>query len=157
MAPKSILLMRHAEKPADPMDPGLSDAGLARARELAAWLPRQFGKPDFLIVASVSKHSARPLETIKPLARLLGLPIDATFADQDYPALAHELLTDHRYAGALVLVCWHHGHIPSLASDLRSESGRYPDPWDPEVFDLILRLDYGEDEKPIVTQVTEPF
>jgi|SRR5215469_14112230 len=130
MPPQTILLMRHAEKPNDPTDPDLSDAGFARANRLAGWLPQQFGPPDFLVASALSKHSARPFVTIKPLAKALGIPIDATFADQDYPALAQELLTGSRYVGRLVLVCWHHGHIPSLARDLRAESGRYPDPWD---------------------------
>jgi phosphohistidine phosphatase SixA len=157
MAPQSILLMRHAEKPNDPTDPDLSDAGFARADRLARWLPQQLGTPDFLFASALSKHSARPFETIKPLAKALGMPIDATFTDQDYAALAQELLTGSRYAGRLVLVCWHHGHIPSLARDLRAESGRYPDPWDPEVFNLILRLEYKGDGAPTITQVTEPF
>jgi phosphohistidine phosphatase SixA len=157
MAPKTILLMRHAEKPNDPTDPDLSDAGFARANRLAGWLPQQLGTPEFLFASALSKHSARPFETIKPLAKALGVPIDATFADQDYSALAQELLSGSRYAGRLVLVCWHHGHIPSLASDLRAESGRYPDPWDPEVFNLILQLEYSGDGAPAITQVTEPF
>ena len=157
MAPKTVLVMRHAEKLADPMNPDLSDAGLRRASLLTTWLPHRFGQLDFLFASSISKHSARPFETIKPLAKQLGLPIDATFADQDYGALAHELLTGTRYVNAVVLVCWHHGNIPSLVSDLKAVSGQYPDPWDREMFNLVLQLDYGTEDKPSITLVTEPF
>jgi phosphohistidine phosphatase SixA len=157
MAPNSILLMRHAEKTDDPLDPDLSEAGFARAERLADWFPHELGRPDFLIASAISKHSARPFETIRPLAKALGLPIDATIADQDHAALAHELLTLHLYAGAAVLVCWHHGNIPYLAADLQAPSGGYPDPWDPRVFNLILQLDYESADRPRITQVSEPF
>jgi phosphohistidine phosphatase SixA len=157
MGPKTILLMRHAEKLEDPTSPDLSDAGLARADELAEWIPVTFQAPDFLFASALSRHSARPFETIKPLAKKLGLSIDATFADQDYAALAHELLTIPRYSGAFVLICWHHGNIPSLAHCLNAKDGQYPNPWDPNVFNLVLRFEYEGAQSPKVTSVTEPF
>src|SRR3977135_4277449 len=45
MAPSRILLMRHAEKPDDPGDPDLTEAGRARAAALARYIPATFGKP----------------------------------------------------------------------------------------------------------------
>ena len=39
MAPRSVFLMRHAEKPDDPEDPDLAPAGVERAKHLANWLP----------------------------------------------------------------------------------------------------------------------
>ena len=62
-----ILLMRHAEKTGDPLDPHLSADGYARAAKLAHFIPAMFGRPTFLIAASVSKHSTRCIETINPL------------------------------------------------------------------------------------------
>jgi hypothetical protein len=56
-----ILLMRHAERSADPLEPNLSPAGFDRAKKLASYLPATFGKPDFLFASAVSKHSRRPL------------------------------------------------------------------------------------------------
>jgi len=44
-----ILLMRHAEKTGDPMDPHLSLDGYARAAKLADFIPATFGIPQFLI------------------------------------------------------------------------------------------------------------
>src|SRR5450756_2950120 len=111
-----ILLMRHAEKTGDPMDPHLSLDGYARAAKLADFSPAIFGVPQFLIATSISKHSVRPIETIEPLSTKIGVTVDATYADQDYSALASQLLSDPRYAdaGALIVVCWHHGNIPSI-------------------------------------------
>jgi phosphohistidine phosphatase SixA len=154
-----ILLMRHAEKTGDPMDPHLSQEGYARAAKLADYIPATFGTPLRLIATSISKHSVRPIETIEPLSAKMGVLIDATYADQDYGALAQQLLSDPGYsaAGAVIVVCWHHGNIPSMARALRAKVGDYPDPWDAHVFNQILVLTYSGDIEPEVTVLTEPF
>jgi broad specificity phosphatase PhoE len=152
----TILIMRHAEKSDDPLDPDLSPAGRERARQLAGWLPATFGKPSFLFATAVSKHSRRPIETLEPLSQACGLTIDMSFADQDYGALAHLLRKTPIYEGALTVVCWHHGNIPSLARALKANDGDYPDPWNPSVFDLILELDFAAGA-PQVKPVKEPF
>src|SRR6202790_4144193 len=123
-----ILVMRHAEKTGDPKDPHLSPDGSARAAKLADYIPAAFGTSQFLIPTSGSKHSTRPIETIQPLSAKIGVPIDATFADQDYGALASQLLSDQRFAdaGSLIVVCWHHGNLPSMAHALRANAGSYP-------------------------------
>ena len=154
-----ILLMRHAEKSADPMDPHLSSDGYARAAKLAEYIPGTLGVPQFLFATSISKHSVRPIETIEPLSAKIGVPIDSTYADQDYGALASQLLSDQRFADAssLIVVCWHHGNIPSMAHALRANAGSYPDPWDAQVFNQILVLSFSGDDAPQVTTLTEPF
>ena len=159
MTSARILLMRHAEKTGDPMDPHLSREGVARAAKLADYIPATFGTPQFLIATSISKHSTRPIETIQPLSEKIGVPIDATYADQDYGALAHQLISDPRYAiaGTLIVVCWHHGNIPSMAHALGAKPGSYPDPWDRDVFNQILSLTYSGNGEPEVATLTEPF
>jgi broad specificity phosphatase PhoE len=157
MTPKQILLMRHAEKPDDPTDPHLSDAGRARAEKLADYVPKNPEVPDFLCASAPSKNSVRPIETITPLSKKIGVSIDSTIADQDCPVLAQELLTDPKYDGKLVLICWHHGYLPELAFGLGAAGANVPNPWDPNVFNLILNLDYSKGSKPTVTQITEPF
>ena len=159
MTDSRILLMRHAEKTGDPMDPHLSQDGYARATKLADYIPSTFGIPNFLIAASVSKHSTRCIETIKPLSTKTGILIDATYADQDYGALASQLLSLPQYAaqGTLVVLCWHHGNIPSMARSLRASRGSYPDPWNAEVFNQIVVLDYASNGPPDVKLLTEPF
>jgi broad specificity phosphatase PhoE len=101
MAPNSVLIMRHAEKSEDPMDPDLTEAGQQRAKALATWLPGICPQIDFLFASAISKHSNRPFETIRPLSKKIGVPIDTSFADQDYGALAREVLTDDKYAGKI--------------------------------------------------------
>jgi broad specificity phosphatase PhoE len=154
-----ILLMRHAEKTGDPMDPHLSQDGYARASKLADYIPATFGIPRFLIATAVSKHSIRPIETITPLSAKIGVPIDSTFADQDYGALAGRLLSEPRYAdaGTLILVCWHHGNIPSMAGALKAKPGSYPNPWGADVFNQIRILTYSANGDPDATTITEPF
>jgi phosphohistidine phosphatase SixA len=153
-----ILLMRHAEKTGDPMDPHLSLDGYARAAKLADFIPATFG-PRVLIAISISKHSVRPIETLEPLSTKIGVTVDATYADQDYSALASQLLSEPRHAdvGALIVVCWHHGNTPSMAHALRAKLGSYPDPWDAHVFNQILVLSYLDDGEPKITTLTEPF
>ena len=154
-----ILLMRHAEKTGDPMDPHLSQDGYARAAKLADFIPATFGIPQFLIATSISKHSVRPIETLEPLSKKIGVSVDAPYADQDYSALASQLLSEPRYAdaGTLIVVCWHHGNIPSMARALGAKLGSYPDPWDADVFNQILVLSYMDDAEPKITTLTEPF
>ncbi len=154
-----ILLMRHAEKSGDPMDPHLAPEGITRATKLADYIPATFGTPQFLFATAISKHSMRPIETLTPLSKKIGVAIDSTYADQDYGALANQLLSDPRYAaaGMLIVVCWHHGNIPSMARALRAGPGSFPDPWDSHVFNEILAFAYAGDGAPDVKLVTEPF
>jgi phosphohistidine phosphatase SixA len=154
--PKMIMVMRHAEKPADPSDPNLTAAGKARAKRLATYIPEEFGKPDFIFAAAISTHSARPYQTVRPLSKREKVGIDAKIADNDYGVLAQRLLTKKKYAGKSIVVCWHHGNIPSLLRVLGAPKGQYPNPWDHTVFDLILRLEFP-DGNAKVRKVREPF
>jgi hypothetical protein len=141
--PATILIIRHAEKLTDGRQ-DLSPVGYQRA-EL---LPKLFDGsrsdlpvPQVLFATHVSKHSNRPVETITPLATALKLPIDSTIMDDEYAALAKVLLSG-KYAGKVVLVAWHHGKIPQLASAL----GVRPPyaPWPDGQFDRIWRIDYKD-------------
>ena len=158
MNAKVILVMRHAEKSDDPLDPDLTPAGNARAQRLAQYIPATFGKPKWLFATAASKHSRRPIQTLEPLATQCHLTIDETYADQDYGALAHHLRKSDAFDGALVVVCWHHGNIPPMMHALKASAGDYPDPWKGDVFDLILQVKFAKDqETPEVTKVREPF
>ena len=148
--------MRHAEKSDDPMDPNLTPAGQERAQRLTTYVPETFGNPGFLFAAANSKHSHRPHQTLKPLAEHLGLPINTDFADQDYGALAHTLQHEDRFEGRLIVICWHHGNIPSLAHALNAAPGEYPDPWKGSVFNLILEFTFSHGAL-TARSVTEPF
>ena len=149
---------RHAEKPDDVYDPELSAAGKIRADKLATFIPSYFGAPDFIFAPAISNHSVRPYETVVPLAKAIQIFIDATFANSDYDVLAGKLLNKAKYDGSLILICWHHGKIPSLLDALSAPAGSYPDPWGEDVFNLIIQLQFDCcDNVDLVDQVTEPF
>jgi hypothetical protein len=142
--PATILLIRHAEKLTDGRI-DLSPTGFERARLLPKLFSPAGARPDLpvpqvLFATHLSEHSNRPVQTVTPLAAALHLPINDSFRDEDYPALAAALLSG-KYAGKVVLVVWHHGNIPQLASAL----GATPPytPWPDTQYDRIWRIDYA--------------
>ncbi len=141
--PRIILIIRHAEKPADAKtskDPDLSERGLERAKALAKVILEEFPKPDFLFAAKASKHSNRPVETITPLAEALHEPIESPFEDKDYKQLAEALLGKPEYAGKVILIAWHHEKIPHLAEALGVKHA--PKEWDGKVYDRVWEISY---------------
>ena len=139
--PATIFLIRHAEKLTNgEMD--LSAAGSERAKLLVQAFSGnrpELPTPQVLFAAHVSAHSNRSLQTLLPLATQLHLPIDDSFKDEDYEDLAAVLLSG-KYAGKVVLVAWHRGKIPQLATAL----GATPPyaRWPAEQYDRIWRIDY---------------
>jgi len=136
--PSQILVLRHAEKPHDDGDTGLSQRGRLRAAALAVYLPDTFGRPTHLFATKDTKESSRPRQTITPLAEALRLPIDTRFADDDFEDLARFLISRPDFENATVAVCWHHGTIPELARALGV--GDAPDRWGDEVFDRVWHI-----------------
>ena len=120
--PKIVLIIRHAEKPEGEegkgKDPNLTAKGYQRADALAKVIPANFPRPDFLIATKKSKSSNRPAETITPLGAALHEPVDATLKKSQVDDLVHELLTDKKYDGKVVLIAWHHEEIPDIAKAL---------------------------------------
>ncbi len=133
------MLMRHAEDVGE-QSYHLSAQGVKRADAL----PRLFGgrlpKPDVIIATHATKGSNRPIETVEPLARALHLEIDNRFRDDDAAMLARALLSDGRYDGKIVLVCWHHGKLPKLARELGVKDA--PAKWPDRQFDHVWVIDY---------------
>ena len=157
--PSRILLMRHADKPEDPYDSDLSDAGMARAEHLATYIPQTFGKPDYIIATAHSKHSNRPTETVKPLADALGIKVQHDFEDDDFEELVEEIFENVAYRGKAIIVCWHHGKLPAIAALLGAQAGSYPDPWPEDAYNIILDFQYNSNSgsPPTVARVIEPF
>lgn len=148
-SPRMILIIRHGEKPGDAAsegkkdkDPNLSPKGYQRAQALAHVIPDNFVHPDYLFATHKSAHSMRPIETITPLANALHEPIEESFKDDQFAALAHKVLTDPKYAGRVVLISWHHGKIPELAHALGAADA--PDKWKSEVFDRVWEITFHD-------------
>ena len=150
--PAQIILLRHAEKPADPDDPHLSPAGVKRAERLVSFIMTdpvmsRFGLPAAVFATQSTKHGngQRTQETVAPLARALKLPVQTPFLSKDYSALAKLILANPAYAGKTVLICWNHEEITKLAAALGVKSG--PKKWKGSVFDKLYVISY-QNRKP---------
>src|ERR1700751_5718693 len=141
MTPDKILVMRHAEKPDTGGDIHLAPEGATRAQHLVTYIPSTFGPPQFLVATHQSVDSNRPWETIEPLAQSIGVEIDDSFADPHYKALAAEILANQKYPGALLFVWWHHERTPNRPRAPGAPPAAIPDPWNPNIYNLILILD----------------
>src|SRR5262249_17726064 len=148
--PKQVLLIRHAEKTNDE-DIHLSPKGKKRAEAMPKLFrksddrPDPFPRPDFIFPAKQSTQSNRSVETVTPLAKELNLYLNAEYEDDAFAELAAELLSNPRYAGRTVLVCWHHGNLPKLAGKLKAAD--VPDEWKDHVFDRVWVVAYTEQGK----------
>lgn len=147
------MLMRHGE------DIGESKASFSlnkQGMKRAEALPRLFGarlpKPDVIIATRATKGSDRPMETVEPLARALNLQIDNRFRDDDYAILASTLLTDARYEGKTVLVCWHHGKIDNLAKAL---GVKHAPRWPETQFDHVWVIDFKKSGRAVLDDVPQ--
>jgi phosphohistidine phosphatase SixA len=130
--PADVLLMRHAEEPDH--GPDLNDRGRDRSKALVRLFPQRFPTPTALFAARTTKESARSAQTLEPLAATLGLPVDDRFVDTRYAELALTLLSEPKYAGAHVLICWHRETMPALAAALGVER---PPAWPSSRYDRV--------------------
>ena len=148
-APARIILIRHAEKPADERDVHLSEQGRDRAERLVKWLIEgkelgTNGVPAALYAASPTARgkSVRCVETLEPTARSLGLTLRTPRLADDYARLAHELLKDESLKGKNVVVCWVHDYLPQFATAL----GVKPQPlkWRGDDFDTAYVITFPD-------------
>jgi hypothetical protein len=154
--PAQIILIRHAEKPADQENPHLSRAGVRRAERLVSFITTdpamtRFGLPVAVFATQSTKHDngQRSQETVAPLAGALKLPIQTPYLGKDYAALARLILGNPAYAGKTVLICWNHEEIPQLVAAL----GVTPEPpkWDGSVFDRVYVISYRDGKAALAT------
>jgi phosphohistidine phosphatase SixA len=152
-----IFIMRHAERFDDASLPSLTPKGYERAHKLVPFICEKYGKPDFIIAATLYKKNNRPVETVQPLATASHVSIDDSYEATRNTELANELLHNPKYAGKFVLIVWHHSLIPELARALGAPAGTYPDPWKGGVYNQILSIDRPDGSAPRVNLITEPF
>jgi len=112
--PDVVILVRHAEKAADPgNDPALSAAGAQRALDLAQALA------GLRVNAIVTTQYRRTLETAGPLARTLGVqPIVIESRRGDTPGHVHALAEAVRAQSGAVLVVGHSNTVTELLAAL---------------------------------------
>lgn len=154
-----LMVIRHAEKP-DKVGgtSGVTKTGIVDRAELtvkgwqrAGALVRFFNPPlgenlrpgiavPGAIFAAPPTHehpSKRPVHTVTPLAIELDLKIRKDFAVGREAAL----IVAAQDVASVVLICWHHGRIPKLLSELGVEIAAWAD----DVFDRVLVLDRAGD------------
>ena len=160
MAPPTIMLIRHAEKPDKSVrgvtwdgshdEHGLSVRGWTRAGALAALFahipedsPSGLVTPQ-RIVATAPSHSAksrREVDTASPIAERLAINLDSARGNTEVKEVAHDLLA----LNEPVLVVWHHGSIHRLVEFLPlAEGAQPPTEWPEDRFDLIWVLTHGD-------------
>lgn len=147
-SPAVVYVIRHAEKPApEENSPDLTATGFKRAEVLPSLFVQMPGlpaprlpKPDAVFATARSKSSNRPVETVTPLAQFLKLPLHHEFDERATGPIAAEVLGG-KYAGKVVLICWHHGQIPALAAALGVTDA--PAAWDAQVFNQIWKITYS--------------
>lgn len=133
--PHAIVLVRHAEKAAEPAnDPALSDAGVARAQRLAQMLARSG------VTHLYATEFVRTKDTLAPLSAAAQRPV-TTVAARDAKGLLSAL--DSLPRGALAVVAGHSNTVPALVE--RLSGGRTKPAIDDSEYDkLFLVLQWGE-------------
>jgi|GEM_PF-911921 len=157
--PAQVILLRHAEKPEDETALHLSPRGQQRAQALADFLARPNAMTSNAPIAALyatrvtqHAHSQRTGETLAPLSKQLGLPVQTPYPAELYSLLAKDLLGNRAYQGRTVVICWTHHEIADLAVAL----GVRPKPpkWKDSVFDRfwVVHLENG---KPTLREVPQ--
>jgi hypothetical protein len=166
------MIIRHAEKPNRGWPgPGLTEKGEVDDKSLVirgwhragAWcalFAKNLGEPDFLrpqMIYAANPNpepgpsdpdievSHRPFETVKPLARKLGLKPVTTWSVGQEDDLVGEIT---KLSGA-VLVCWEHKRIISDMLPAIVNGDHVPDlpsKWDGSRFDVMLRFERANAE-----------
>lgn len=152
-APAQVILIRHAEKPAQGNQ--LSEQGFRRAEALAWFFQtsaavKKHGTPA-AIYAAAPKHedsSIRSLQTVRPLADALGLEPIVKFTRGQAHKLAADIMENPAYDGRMVLVCWQHGNLFDIVLELAEYSGvsqavlnSLPGEWPDGIYDRVWILD----------------
>ncbi len=151
----TVLIIRHAEKPDD--GPDLSAAGNARALAYVNYfqsfmLDGRPARPVALFATAPSAGSNRPVETLTPLARALGVTIDERFPNKDSADLVRALHAAPH--GSTVLICWHHGQVPTLlrALGVDAETLLPQGKWPSTQFGWVLALRFDATGQLVGTQ-----
>lgn len=152
-APAQVILIRHAEKQEEGNQ--LSEKGYKRAEALvkffqAAPAVTGYGTPVAIYAAAPKNEdsSIRSIQTVTPLARALGMTVNANFTRGQAHKLVADIMENPRYTGRLVLVCWQHGHLADIVRELAEYSPygpaaqvALPDAWPDSRFDRAWIID----------------
>ena len=152
-ATTTVIFVRHAEKATLPTeDPGLTEAGQQRAAELARQLVDADVVPGVGVDAVYSTSYRRSVETAKPVADALDLPV-LMYDASDTAAIIEAIVKE--YKGKIILVVGHSNTVPEMIANMGA-SKNVPDIAEDEYDNIYLvtipwfgktktiRLRYGE-------------
>lgn len=130
--PTTVLVVRHAEKASDADDSPLTEAGVRRSQALVRVAE------DAGVSTIYSSQFRRNLDTAKPLAERLGVPVTEMPLNLGNPgdygkALARDILEKH--AGETVVVI---GHSNTVAATVEGLTGRAAPSGDIQYSDLFI-------------------
>lgn len=140
--PLEFVLVRHAEKADDdPRDPGLSDAGRARAQRLAESFA---GREVFAVYATGYK---RTRDTAGPTASAHAMAV--TVYDAKLPAVEFAAQLRRRHPVGKVLVVGHSNTVPDIAAAL---CGCEVAPMTDTEFDRRIVVDFDAQGRPHLSE-----
>ncbi|WP_144106676.1 hypothetical protein [Paraburkholderia sp. BCC1886] len=160
--PDRIVVFRHAEL--HESGTALSKTGHDRARYIQDWMPRNFGKPDYIYVPAfygdTKDISIITGQTVKPLHNQMERDcpmLDAgAFHQNALFRLGHELRYEHRHPGINVYVCWTRAELPAFFKALGLAEGSYPEIWPENDYGSVYVINFQKSQ-PVVSKFTMMF
>lgn len=143
--PKTVYIVRHAEKILEGDDPGLSVAGTARSKKLAQILEQKEIQHIF------STNTIRTKTTAQPLADAIGLTIEI-YDGKNHDDLVREL----RERTGNILVVGHSNTVNHLANYFVDSGEKYPELQDIE-YDFIFEVSLKEDGSTVERKVFKDY
>lgn len=154
--PKNVIIIRHAEK--IPNENHIDLKGFERAAALPYYFSSTpiYNDPPithiFAPALTDADASIRPIQTCTPTSNYYKIPLAIDFKHSETKELAQEILTQQKYEGATVLVCWGHSHIRPIVLALGAED---PGFWDGTIFDLVYFITFEKGKKPKLEKILQ--
>lgn len=128
--PKTVVLIRHAEKTKDKTNIHLSEKGYARAAALPAFFLK-FQKDGTLLKLFAqgqkkADSSLRPIETLIPTSKKFQIPINHQFVKDESSAMTNFLKESSSVDQKTVVVSWGHDEIGKISKMLGKDNGEWP-------------------------------
>jgi hypothetical protein len=140
--PKTVVVIRHAEKPSDESNIHLSEKGYARAAKLPQFFLRFDSASAIRLIAQGQKRadsSLRPIETVMPASQQFQQTILHQFVKGESRAMVDFVRANHAFDGKTVVISWGHDELGSISAMLGANQGE----WSSKIFDRawVFRFD----------------
>jgi hypothetical protein len=140
--PKTVVVIRHAEKPSDDSNIHLSEKGYARAKKLPQFFLRFDSAPAIRLIAQGQKRadsSLRPIETVMPASQQFQQPILQQFVKGESRAMIDYVRANHAFDGKTLVISWGHDELGAISALLGANQGE----WSSKIFDRawVFRFD----------------